>query len=394
MVPTAGMSGNVVVVDRLTAIGASRPVALAALIMTIIAYYAAYGVVALVALVMLWLRGHVSWPIVALIGACLALSVAVPALCAVAARKRAPKAIPAWLRRFRPVCELFEMIREAPDRLVRDRTLEGKLTLLNGAVFALDGWTMQLCLFALGVNAPFGAAFAAFIMASIVVTLGPIPMGLGSFEAVSIGMLRALGVPFEAALSATLLFRGFTLWLPLIPGMFAARRRELKKEGLAVADDRVLDPVGIAAEDLVDRPGDDAGHVIAVERGDSGNQRVSPPMVGLEDRRDLFGALDLALPAIDGADRAKDVDAGGELLLDDGPPDALGLVGVGEHRIDREDAHARLRPSVLGSDLPRKVRCRGRARPTPSRRRAMRRSPGEGPQATARFPKARSGCRG
>jgi uncharacterized membrane protein YbhN (UPF0104 family) len=50
-------------------------------------------------------------------------------------------------------------------------------------------------------------------------------MGLGSFEAVSIGMLRAMGVPFEAALSATLLFRGYTLWVPLIPGMFAARRQ-------------------------------------------------------------------------------------------------------------------------------------------------------------------------
>ena len=68
-------------------------------------------------------------------------------------------------------------------------------------------------------------AFSAFILASIVVTLGPIPMGLGSFEAVSIGMLRAGGVPFEAALSATLLFRGYTLWLPLLPGMIATRRQ-------------------------------------------------------------------------------------------------------------------------------------------------------------------------
>jgi hypothetical protein len=32
-------------------------------------------------------------------------------------------------------------------------------------------------------------------------------------------------VPFEAALSATLLFRGYTLWVPLLPGMFAARRQ-------------------------------------------------------------------------------------------------------------------------------------------------------------------------
>jgi uncharacterized membrane protein YbhN (UPF0104 family) len=74
------------------------------------------------------------------------------------------------------------------------------------------------------VNVPFGAAFVPFMIASIVVTLGPIPMGLGSFEAVSIGTLRAMGVPFEAALSGTLLFRGFTLWLPLIPGMISSRK--------------------------------------------------------------------------------------------------------------------------------------------------------------------------
>jgi uncharacterized membrane protein YbhN (UPF0104 family) len=55
-------------------------------------------------------------------------------------------------------------------------------------------------------------------------------MGLGSFEAVSIGMLRTMGVPFEAALSATLLFRGYTLWVPLIPGMFAARRQLKQKK--------------------------------------------------------------------------------------------------------------------------------------------------------------------
>jgi uncharacterized membrane protein YbhN (UPF0104 family) len=223
MVPTAGMSGNVVVVDRLQAIGASRAVALATLIMTIVAYYASYGVVSLVALLLLWIHGQTSWVILGLIAASLGLSAAVPALALWLQRKGAD-AIPRWLRNIRTVCELFEMIREAPTGLVRNWRLIGELTLLNAAVFALDGLTMQWSLFALGIDASFGAAFSAFIMASIVVTLGPIPMGLGSFEAVSIGMLRAMGVPFEAALSATLLFRGFTLWLPLVPGMFAARR--------------------------------------------------------------------------------------------------------------------------------------------------------------------------
>ena len=224
MVPTAGMSGNVVVVDRLQAIGASRPVALATLITAINAYYASYGVASLVALVLLWIHGQTSWVVLGLIAASLGLSAAVPALALWLQRKGA-KAIPRWLRRIGPVCELFEMIKEAPERLVRSERLIGKLTLLNLAVFVLDGLTMQLCLFALGFHASFSAAFSAFILASIVVTLGPIPMGLGSFEAVCIGMLRAGGVPFEAALSATLLFRGYTLWVPLLPGMFAARRQ-------------------------------------------------------------------------------------------------------------------------------------------------------------------------
>jgi len=229
MVPTAGMSGNVVVVDRLQAIGASRAVALATLIMTIIAYYASYGVVSLIALVLLWWHGHTSWVIIALISASLGLSAAVPALALWLQRKGA-KAIPGWLRQIRTVCELFEMIKETPTRLVRNLRLIGELTALNGAVFALDGLTMQLCLFALGFHASYSAAFSALIMASIVVTLGPIPMGLGSFEAVSIGMLRAMGVPFEAALSATLLFRGYTLWVPLLPGIFAARRQLKSKK--------------------------------------------------------------------------------------------------------------------------------------------------------------------
>jgi uncharacterized membrane protein YbhN (UPF0104 family) len=37
-----------------------------------------------------------------------------------------------------------------------------------------------------------------------------------------------MGVPFEAALSATLLYRGFTLWLPLVVGLIMSRR-ELKR---------------------------------------------------------------------------------------------------------------------------------------------------------------------
>jgi uncharacterized membrane protein YbhN (UPF0104 family) len=227
MVPTAGMSGNVVVVDRLIGIGASRKVAVAAVILTIISYYASYAIAAIGVFVLLWLMGADSWLMIGLISAFLVVAAGIPAL-ALWLQKKGKRAIPRWLRNVGPVHELFDMIGQAPAKLVRSGQLITQLSLLNGIVFALDGWTMKLCLLALGVHVPFASAFIAFIMASIVVTLGPIPMGLGSFEAVSVGTLRLGGVPFEAALSATLLFRGFTLWLPLLPGMIAARR-DLKK---------------------------------------------------------------------------------------------------------------------------------------------------------------------
>jgi glycosyltransferase 2 family protein len=53
---------------------------------------------------------------------------------------------------------------------------------------------------------------------------GPIPLGLGTFEAACVGMLSLLGVAIEAALAATLLLRGLTFWLPMVPGLWLARR--------------------------------------------------------------------------------------------------------------------------------------------------------------------------
>jgi uncharacterized protein (TIRG00374 family) len=223
MVPTAGMSGNVVVVDRLRSLGASRKVAVAAVILAIISYYASYAICAVGVLFLLWLMSADSWVMVGLIAIFLVVAAGIPSL-ALWLQKKGQRAIPKWLRKVGPVRELFDMIGQAPGKLVRSGELITELSLINGITFALDGLTMQFCLFALGVDVPFASAFIAFIMASIVVTLGPIPMGLGSFEAVSIASLRLGGVPFEAALSATLLFRGFTLWLPLLPGMIAARR--------------------------------------------------------------------------------------------------------------------------------------------------------------------------
>jgi len=61
-------------------------------------------------------------------------------------------------------------------------------------------------------------------MVSMAATLGPIPLGLGTFEAACVGMLSLPGVAIETALAATLLQRGLTFWLPMLPGLWLARR--------------------------------------------------------------------------------------------------------------------------------------------------------------------------
>jgi hypothetical protein len=69
-------------------------------------------------------------------------------------------------------------------------------------------------------------AFASFVIASIVATLAWIPGGLGTFEGSCVAMLHLHGVSVESAMAGTLLLRGFSFWLPMLPG-FALARREL-----------------------------------------------------------------------------------------------------------------------------------------------------------------------
>ena len=223
VVPTAGLSGNVLVVDRLVSLGVPRRNAVAALLLQVIAYYISYALGALWVLVVLWWKSHSSVLLTCAVLVFLVVAIGIPWL-TLWLHRRGQERLPRWVARWSKAQSFFKLVGEAPRDLVRDPQLIAWLTLLNGLVFLADALTMQACVLALGVEAPLSASYVAFMFASIAVILGPIPMGLGSFEAVSIAMLRLFGVPFEAALSATLLFRGFTLWLPLIPGGLLLRK--------------------------------------------------------------------------------------------------------------------------------------------------------------------------
>ena len=222
MIPMAGMGGNMLLVDRLVALGAPRSAAVAVLLVSTTGFYAAYAVLAVATWGLLWLDGKATLPIDVVVALFLCVALAIPGS-ALWLRRRGRNPSPLALERFKFVRNFMHIIAEAPTALVGDRRLILRVAFLNGLVVAADATTLMICFRALGQPVSFETAFIAVMAASMVVTLGPLPLGLGSFEAGSTAMLHLLGVPLEAALAATLLLRGFTLWLPLLPGLFLLR---------------------------------------------------------------------------------------------------------------------------------------------------------------------------
>lgn len=234
--PTAGLGGNIVLIDQLARLGVPRGTAVAALIVSLIGYYAAYAVFAVAMLVLLWLHDHATPLMVGLVTTFLLVALAMPTL-ALWLRRRGSRPLPAVLERLGPIRILLDTLAQAPTDLIADRGLVARVALCNGLVFLLDAATLLACLLALGGGAAFSTAFIALIMASIVATLGPIPLGLGTFEATCTGTLHLLGVGLEQAFAATVLLRLLTLWAPMAPGMvlmhLGARRKPKAPSGHA-----------------------------------------------------------------------------------------------------------------------------------------------------------------
>lgn len=221
-VPSAGMGGNMLLVGELRRRAVPRGTAVAALLVSMIGFYAALAGLAVLSLVLLWLHDAATPLLAGVVTLFLAVAFAVPAL-ALWLRRRGSAPLPAAIERIAPIRSLLHAVGEAPAPLLRDRRLLASVTGLNLLLFLADAATLAVCLAALGEPAAPATSLIALVMASIAVILGPVPMGLGSFEATGTAMLHLLGVPVEAAFAATLLLRLFTLWLPLLPGLVMMR---------------------------------------------------------------------------------------------------------------------------------------------------------------------------
>ena len=76
---------------------------------------------------------------------------------------------------------------------------------------------------AFGVTAGIGQIGAVYLGASLVAAAAPTPGGLGAMETASIAGLMGIGIPSGPAVSAVLLYRLATYWLPVPPGWLSWR---------------------------------------------------------------------------------------------------------------------------------------------------------------------------
>lgn len=219
--PSAGMSGTAFFVAALNRRGVPASLCMATLLLSLVAYYSAYLLAACVSLPVLGYYHAIHPWILGVAAIFCGVAVGIPAGALWLRGRQAP---PPLLMKIPGFANLSKAVASASDELLHDTALILATTVCHAAVFVLDAATLWVMLQVVGVPVSFWVAFPSFMFASMVMTVGPIPLGLGSFEVTCVSMLGLLGVPIEAALAATLLLRGFTVWLPMLPGIWLARR--------------------------------------------------------------------------------------------------------------------------------------------------------------------------
>lgn len=224
--PTAGVSGTLVLLRGFIRRGVARPTSSAVMLLSLVTYYSAYLLATLISLTVVGRHHAVSAVLAVLVGIFVLVAVGLP-LIAILFMGPISNRLRQYSGRFPGLRLLVATDTPMLVDLLRQPRLLIETIGLHLLVLALDAATFYLMLLAIGVTAAPLDVFATFVLASVAATLAPVPIGLGAFEATAVAMLRLAGIDLEAGLTATLMLRGLTVWIPMLPGLWLARR-ELK----------------------------------------------------------------------------------------------------------------------------------------------------------------------
>ncbi len=221
--PSGGLSGTLVVAKFLERLGMARSLVIAGVVVSGSAYYIAYVLCLVVALLIMSV-GRQSNEVVIILS-CVFLIFAtllILALLSLAGSSREGVFIKSMMR-IPLLNNVLLLLKQAESQLAHNRQLLARATLLQITIVLLDAATMWCLILSLGISAAPSSIFMSFMVSTLFRTISVIPGGLGTFEAASVVSLKLAGVPLPVALSATLLFRGVSFWLPMIPGFILSR---------------------------------------------------------------------------------------------------------------------------------------------------------------------------
>lgn len=220
--PSAGASGVAMVSGALSRVGMPRAVVASAVLVDVAMYYLAYAFCMAVALGVAlhhgYLPGWVNLAMLLFVFTGLGVTWFLTML-----PGGGMSGLKEWLRRHAKLARLLDPVEQARPESFRQRRVMLQAFSLHTLTFLLDAATIWVAARALGVSASPGGVFASFMVSTLFRTIGIIPGGLGTFETASVMSLKSIGVPLPVGLSATLLFRGLSFWLPMIPGLICSR---------------------------------------------------------------------------------------------------------------------------------------------------------------------------
>jgi uncharacterized protein (TIRG00374 family) len=222
--PSSGLSGALLVVKGLANRGVRESVGFGCMLVGMVAFYIAYVMTVLISLAVLAIHHALSlWLAGMAVIVCL-VAFSVPASILGLRYLNVHHHLPVFVKRRKFAQMILKVLDESPVHLLKNRSLLIKTSLLQISVYVIDAATLAVMLMAVGHPQSYEIVFSSFVMASVAATVLPVPLGLGAFEGACVALLHIFAVPLEPALVAVLLLRGFTFWLPMVPGLWLARK--------------------------------------------------------------------------------------------------------------------------------------------------------------------------
>jgi len=244
VVPSAGLSVGLMFAEDANKRGESKAAAITAVIVSLLLDYIAIAIFLLIAIGYLTSVGSLSWPVV--IPALLFLALAIGLFVLIWLSGKNQSLLRRLLNRVKKLINLVlvkfgrkkvgvgngidQFIVELENAYHVIRTDRGSLYRAMG--YILISHLMYLAVLyvlfiSVGITPLYRVLISGYAIGLMLIVISPTPSGVGIVEGSMAIAYASMGIAGAAAATVTLVFRGFSFWLPLLIGFVAIQRRHL-----------------------------------------------------------------------------------------------------------------------------------------------------------------------